>query len=67
MHHESLKVHSDYVEKLVDVNRPDAQYTFYSQCYAVEFDRMSYSRGLNHDISAQANNSSLVVVLMWMR
>lgn len=32
MHHESLKVHSDYVEKLVDVNRPDAQYTFYSQC-----------------------------------
>lgn len=28
MHHESLKVHSDYVEKLVDVNRPDSQSTF---------------------------------------
>jgi len=40
---------------------------FGSQCYAVEFDRMSYSRGLNHDICAQANNQSLVVVLRWMR
>lgn len=39
---------------------------FYGQCYAVEFDRMLSSSGLDHDISAQANNSSLVVVLMWM-
>ena len=66
MHHESLKVHSDYVEKLVDVNRPDAQYTFYSQCYAVEFDRMSSSRGLSHKNHAETIYSSLVVVLMWM-
>ena len=66
MHHESLKVHSDYVEKLVDVNRPDAQYTFYSQCYAVEFDRMPSSRELDHDIYARPNDPSLVVVLMWM-
>lgn len=28
MHHESLKAHSEYVEKLGDVNRPDSQYTF---------------------------------------
>ena len=28
MHHESLKVHSEYVEKLVDVNRSDVQYIF---------------------------------------
>ena len=29
MHHESLKVHGEYVEKLVDVNRPDVQYAFW--------------------------------------
>lgn len=40
---------------------------FGSQCYAVEFDRMLSSSGLDHDICAQANNQSLVVVLMWMR
>ena len=39
---------------------------FYSRCYAVEFDGMLSSSGLDHDICAQANNSSLVIVLMWM-
>jgi len=39
---------------------------FASQCYAVKFDGMLSSSGLDHDISAQANNPSLVVVLMWM-
>ena len=39
---------------------------FGSQCYAVEFDRMLSSSGLDHNICAQANNSSLVVVLMCM-